>query len=131
MAGGLGVEGFALNSVEILELNDRDYSPLFDRWIILPEMKQERAWYPSLGLINNKLYVAGGKVSKRIVLAPLDAAAQTHGRANATFAQDLKVAENGSAKGGKDGSEALSLSLFFARQMCVGMLVAFLAECTT
>ena len=63
VAGGLSSTGSALRSVEILELSDRSYRPLFDKWLMLPRLNIARAWYPSLGVLNNRLFIAGGRVS--------------------------------------------------------------------
>ena len=67
VVGGLGVNGTALNSVEILELSDQDYQPLFQgsgSWEVMRHhLNEPRAYYPSLSVLNGRLIVAGGKVS--------------------------------------------------------------------
>merc|ERR1719403_293744 len=67
VVGGLGVNGTALNSIEILELSDHDYQPLFQgsgSWEVMRHhLNEPRAYYPSLSVLNGRLIVAGGKVS--------------------------------------------------------------------
>ena len=63
VAGGLGSTDEALRSVEILELTDFSYRPLFDKWHMLSRMNVARAWYPSLGILNKKVFIAGGRVT--------------------------------------------------------------------
>ncbi len=62
VAGGMDHLNRPLSTVEILLLGEAT------RWIRLPtEMKKPRSWYPAVGVVQNRLVVAAGKVIAFIV----------------------------------------------------------------
>ena len=61
VAGGMDYSHTPVSSVEFLLLSP-DGDPDKARWVDMGQLQTPRAWYPAVGVLRNRLVVAGGKV---------------------------------------------------------------------
>jgi hypothetical protein len=61
VAGGEGAGSGKLKSVEMITIDLKNLTLSSTNWTFLPDLNSARSHFPTVGIINNSLIVAGGK----------------------------------------------------------------------